>query len=198
MQNFKDKLFNYEANPPESIWDSIASELDDGDKKVMQMPGLRRRSRVLFYSLTAAASLIIIFLSSLFFEKTTKRNTDQATASVNKNYESRFKFVKTKDSLNNITLEDIIKSSKNKSALAQKRGNTQKKYITIAGPGGQPVKISAKVATLIVSADNDYPPKPVWDKRINRWKQIMLSSTLSPTATNLLDITELSTMRGDN
>ncbi|MEO8109270.1 MAG: hypothetical protein ABI594_04525 [Ginsengibacter sp.] len=198
MQNFKDRLFNYEANPPESIWDSIASELDSGDQKVMQMPGLRKRSRFLFYSLTAAASLIIIFLSSLFFEKTAKKSADQATTLVNKNYDNRSTVVRAKDSLNNITLEGIIKSSKNKSALAQTQIGKQKKYITIAGPGGQPVKISSKVATLIVSADNDYPPKAIWDKRINKWKQIMLSSTLSPTATNLLDIAELSSMRGDN
>lgn len=198
MQNFKDKLFNYEANPPESIWDSIASELDAGDQKIIQMPGLRKRSRFLFYGLTAAASLIIIFLSSLLFEKPAEKNADQATISVNENYDSHSKLLRAKDSLNNITLEGIIKSSKNKSALAQTQIGEKKKYITIAGPGGQPVKISSKVATLIVSADNDYPPKPVWDKKINKWKQIMLSSTLSPTATNLLDIAELSSMRGDN
>ncbi|MDQ6761755.1 MAG: hypothetical protein M3015_03895 [Bacteroidota bacterium] len=196
MQNFKDKLFNYEANPPKNIWDNIAFELDAGDKKVIQMPGLRKRSRFLFYGLTAAASLIIIFLSSLFFEKTGKKNDEQTASSVDKIYNSPSK-LPAKDSLNNVTLEGIIKSSKNKSTLAQKQSQ-QKKYITIAGPGGQPIKISSKVATLIVSADNDYPPKPVWDKKINKWKQIMLSSTLSPTATNLLDIAELSSMRGDN
>lgn len=197
MQNFKDKLFNYEANPPANAWNNIAAELESGDQKVIQMPGLRKRSRLLFYGLTAAASLVIIFLSSLFFEKSGKKNDGLAVSSVNKNYDSSSK-LRDKDSLNNITLEDIIKSSKDKSSLAQKRSGQQKKYITIAGPGGQPVKISSKVATLIVSADNDYPPKPVWDKKINRWKQIMLSSTLSPTATNLLDIAELSSMRGDN
>ncbi len=198
MQNFKDKLFNYEANPPESIWDSIASELDAGDQKIIQMPGLRKRSRFLFYGLTAAASLIIIFLSSLLFEKPAEKNADQATISVNENYDSHSKLLRAKDSLNNITLEGIIKSSKNKSALAQTQIGEKKKYITIAGPGGQPVKISSKVATLIVSADNDYPPKPVWDKKINKWKEIMLSSTISPTATNLLDIMQLSSVRGNN
>ena len=197
MQNFKDKLFNYEANPPADLWESIAAELDADDQKVIQMPGLRKRSRFLFYGLTAAASLVIIFLSSLFFQKSNKKDGSLGSFSLNKNYDSSSK-LQDKDSLNNIALEDIIKSSKNKSALVPKRHGQHKKYFTIAGPGGQPVRISSKVATLIVSADNDYPPKPVWDKRINKWKQIMLSSTLSPTATNLLDIAELSSMHGDN
>lgn len=197
MQNFKDKLFNYEANPPANVWDNISAELDAGDQKVIQMPGLRKKSRLLFYGLTAAASLVIIFLSSLFFEKSGQKEDSLAVSSVNKKYDSSSQ-LRDKDSLNNLTLEDIIKSSKNKSAQAQKQTGQQKKYITISGPGGQPVRISSKVATLIVSADNDYPPKPVWDKKINKWKQLMLSSTLSPTATNLLDIAELSSMRGDN
>ncbi len=197
MQNFKDKLLNYEAEPPKGAWDNIASELNDGNQKVIQLPGLRKRSRFLFYGLTAAASLVIIFLSSLFFEGGGRKNDEQVVSSVKKNYDSLAK-TQTKDSLNNVALEGIIRSNKTNTTLAQKPNGEQKKYITILGPGGQPVKISSKVATLIVSADNDYPPKPVWDKKINKWKQLMLSSTLSPTATNLLDIAELSSMLGDN
>ena len=71
---------------------------------------------------------------------------------------------------------------------SQKKTGQSKKYITIAGPEGQAVKISPKAATLILSADNDYPPNPVWNKKINKWKQIMLSNTMSPTSTSLVDI----------
>ncbi len=197
MQNFKDKLLNYEPEPPKGLWDNIAAELNNSDQKVIQLPGLRKRSRFLFYGLTAAASLVIIFLSSLFFEKDGKKNDDQAFSFVKKNDDSLAK-MQDRDSLNNVALEGIIRSNKTKTTLFQKQSGEQKKYITILGPGGQPVKISSKVATLIVSADNDYPPKPVWDKTINKWKQLMLSSTLSPTATNLLDIAELSSTHGDN
>ncbi len=197
MQNFKDKIYNYQSPPPDNIWGKIVADLDAGEQKVIQLPGLRKRSRFLFYGLTAAASLIIILISSLFFKKEVKNPDRQMVSSTPRNHDSLMK-QGTKDSLNNITLESIIQSSKDKSLTTPKKGGQQKKYITIAGPGGQPVKISSKVATLIVSADNDYPPRPVWDKKINRWKQIMLSSTLSPTATNLIDIVELSSMRSDN
>jgi hypothetical protein len=109
----------------------------------------------------------------------------------------------SKDSikLNNETLENIIKTSKDKNATAQTNSNTiskVKKYITIAGPEGQPVRISPKVATLIESADNEYPPKAVWNKKIEQWKKIMLTSTLSPTSTNLLDIVQASPSTIDN
>ncbi len=88
---------------------------------------------------------------------------------------------KVKDSLltNNKTLEAIIKSSKNKNQLVKNYESPEtkvKKYITIEGPECQPVKISSKVATLIESADNEYPPKAVWNKKIDKWKQIMLST----------------------
>ena len=66
------------------------------------------------------------------------------------------------------------------------------------GPEGQPVKISTKAATLIVSADDEYPPKPVWNKKIEKWKQIMLSSTLSPTSTNLLEIVQVPSSSDNN
>jgi hypothetical protein len=110
---------------------------------------------------------------------------------------------KIKDSLyqNNKTLAAIIKSTKDKNLLANNTNNpllNSKKYITIEGPGGQPVKISSKAATLIVSADNEFPPKPVWSKKIEKWKRIMLSSTFSPTSTSLLDIAQITSGIGTN
>lgn len=192
MQNFKNKLYNYETPPPEGIWSNIVEQLDE--EKVIKMPGLRRRSKFLFYGLTAAASLIIIFMSSLFFNKPqeTIPGAQNAVLSVDMNLSQQ-----TKDSinLNHQLLETIINSPKDKKLLASnnvKHEGLIKKYITIAGPEGQPVKISPKVATLIVSADNEYPPKPVWNKTIDKWQQIMLTSTLSSTSTNLMDIMQLS------
>ncbi len=199
MQNFKQKVYDYESTPPKSIWDDIVAELDNSEKKVVQIPLFRKRSKFIFYGLTAAASLIIIFISSLFFEKKNIKKGDQQVASSPSKNKDMAANKGLNDSLNNKTLKSIIQSSKDKSLTGNKiSASIEKKYITIAGPEGQPVKISSKVATLIVSADNDYPPKPVWDKKINKWKEIMLSSTISPTATNLLDIVQLSSMRADN
>lgn len=194
MQNFIEILYNYEAEPPEEIWDNINAELDDNTQQKILKPGLRRRSKFIFYGLTAAASLIIIFLSSVLFNKSRENQQVKSAASVTELQQDNLVSKKIKDS-NNKILEDIIKSAKDKNSIVQLYENTSsnvKKYIIIAGPEGQPVKISPKVATLIESADNEYPPKPVWNKKIDKWKQIMLSSTLSPFTTNLLDIVQLS------
>ncbi len=194
MQDFKEKLFNYEPEPPVEIWQNINAELDSNSQKILSIPGLRKKSKFIFYGLTAAASLIIIFISSVLFNKQEKNQQVKPSVSITELHPDNVVSKKVKDS-NNKILEDIIKSSKDKNLIVQRYENpllNVKKYIIIAGPEGQPVKISPKVATLIESADNEYPPKPVWNKKIDKWKQIMLSSTLSPFTTNLLDIVQLS------
>ena len=190
MQNFKDRLYNYKVTPPEEIWDNISSELARSEQHIPTI-GLRRRSRFIFYAVTAAASLIIIFISSLIFNK----SGENSESSLSKLQQATDQQIKDSLYLNNKTLKAIIESTKDKNLLAKNNDNPllrDKKYITIKGPEGQPVKISSKAATLIVSADNEFPPKPVWSKKIEKWKQIMLSSTFSPTSTSLLDIAHLS------
>ena len=180
MEDFKNKLLNYQETPPADIWNKISDELND--EKITQIPGLRRKSKFLFYSLTAAASLVIILLSTVLFNK---KKEDRSVAKVPAKVEQSAQTNKDSIELNQQMLEKIIETP-DKQLLAS--NFHQKKYITIAGPEGQPVKISAKAATLIVSADDDYPPKPVWNKKIDKWKKIMLSNTTAPTATNLVDI----------
>ena len=200
MQNFKERLYNHEATPPPEIWDNISAELDNKSSKLLPMRGLRRRSKFIFYGLTAAASLIIIFVSSVLFNKSGDNIKSKVLPSLQADNIAAQK-VKDSLNLNNKTLEAIIKSSKDKNLLAKNYENSSskvKKYITIAGPQGQPVKISSKVATLIESADNEYPPKPVWNKKIEKWKQIMLNTTISLTSTSLLDIAQLSASIDNN
>lgn len=181
MEDYKNKLLNYQETPPADIWNKISNELND--EKAIQIPGLRRKSKLLFYGLTAAASLVIIFLSTVLFNK---NEEDKSIAKAPANIEQTATTNKDSIELNQQMLEKIIETP-DKKLLASNFRNP-KKYITIAGPEGEPVKISAKAATLIVSADNDYPPKPVWNKKIDKWKKIMLSNTSTPTATNLVDI----------
>ena len=199
MQNFKERLYNHETTPPPEIWDNISAELDK-NSKLFPKPGLRRRSKFIFYGLTAAASLIIIFISSVLFDRSGEENSKNSPRSLQTDNMAAQK-VKDSLNLNNKTLEAIIKSSKDKNLVAKNYENSPlkvKKYITIEGPEGQPVKISSKVATLIESADNEYPPKPVWNKKIEKWKQIMLNSTLSLTSTSLIDIALLATSIDNN
>lgn len=189
MDNFKDKLYQLEVTPPPDMWSKIEASLDD--EKVIQLPGIRKRSTFLFYGITAAAAIVILLISGIFFSKDKKIQTVAQVQPVTQ--KQPLTPVINKDSIvqNQEILESIIKTKKNKNLIAavtpRKEGG-KKEYITIAGAEGQPVRISKKAATLIISADDEYPPKAKWDKQIDEWQQIMLDNTLSPTPTNLMDI----------
>ena len=193
MQNFKNKLYNYETPPPDDMWSKISGELDE--QKVVQLKGWRGRSKFIYYGATAAAALIIIFVSSIFLNKNSKEFSPQENSKNGSYFSSA-----TVDSINQNyqLLEKIINTPEDKKLIASNNVAADgfvKKYITIAGPQGQPVKISAKVATLILSADKEYPPKPVWNEKIDKWQQIMLSNTFSPTSTGIMDMIQ---MAGNN
>lgn len=187
MENFKNKLYNYEAQPPEHLWDNIAKETQN--KKVIKMP-LHSRSKLFFYSATAAASIVVILFASLFI-KHQRQNNFQSVQQENSTLLAK----KIKDSiqLNQKILESIIQNPKEKEEIIseKKLKNLGKKYLTVAGPEGQPVKISPKVATLIVYADKEFPPRPIWSNKICKWQEIMLSSTISPTSANLVDLIQV-------
>lgn len=187
MQDFKNRLYHYETPPPEEIWEHIAEELQN--EKVINLQ-MHRKSKFLFYGATAAASVLIILTGSLFFKKYKESN------SVSK-IETKQEFLaqKIEDSINQNQkiLESIIHNAQEKKEIISKNlsENKSKKYLTVANPEGQPVKISPKAATLIISADHEFPPKPVWNKKINKWQKIMLASTISPTSVSLIDFIQL-------
>lgn len=190
MQGFKNKLYQYETPPPEEIWDHIADEL--ANQKVIAIHG-HRKNKFLFYGATAAASIVIIFLGSVFLKKNSSPITTAKRAAAKEN---QLLAEKIKDSitLNQKILKSIINNPQEKREIVSKESNPDintKKYLTVAGPEGQPIKISPKVATLIISADNEYPPKPVWSKEIRKWQKIMLSSTIPPTSANFVDMVQL-------
>ncbi len=187
MQEFKNKLYNYEALPPKELWHHIDKELQNS--KVIKIPAYKK-SKNFYYLAIAAASLIIIFIGSFFFKKDNSGSNPGDVSTV-----VTISPEKIKDSmaLNHKILESIIHSSKEKHEIVLNdlnAANLPKKYITVAGPEGQPVKISPKVATLIIAADNEFPPKPTWSKKVNKWQKIMLSSTISPTSAGLADLVE--------
>ena len=189
MENFKEKLYDYQITPPTDIWSKIETGLDD--QKVIELPGLRKKSTYLFYGLTAAAALVILLISGIFFTK--EKNTAPLAQVQPEKQMLRSVPQINKDSIeqNQEILESIINTKSNKNFIASvkpEKVNGKKEYITISGPEGQPVRISRKAATLIISADDEYPPKAKWDKQIDEWQQIMLGNTLSPTPTNLMDI----------
>ncbi|MEO8820920.1 MAG: hypothetical protein ABI267_08915 [Ginsengibacter sp.] len=188
MQDFKNKLYNYETPPPEEIWNRISEEMPS--EKVINIAG-HRKSKFVFYAAAAAISLVIIFLGSLFFKNNKNFDSHDNVAT----RENTISPQKMKDSmiLNQKILESIIHSPKEKKEIVSndlKETNIHTKYLTIEGPDGKPVKISPKVATLIIYADKEFPPRPVWSDKICKWQQIMLSSTVSPTSAGLADLVQ--------
>ncbi len=187
--DFKEGLYNYEATPPGEIWSNISKELNQPVDKVISLSTAKKRSKIFLYIGSAAASVIIILAGFIFLNKPSK---NQLPGSSNIAAQSNLPAKKIQDSiqLNSKILNEIISSAEDKNLLALNYEYSLKgrKYLTVAGPEGRPVKISPKAATLIESADNEFPPKPVWSKKVDKWQQIMLSSTLSPTSANLPDI----------
>ena len=65
-ENFKTRLYHHEETPPEGVWESIANELDKGQKLVyMNVSPPARKS---FSSpVLVAASVILIIVASIFY-----------------------------------------------------------------------------------------------------------------------------------
>lgn len=188
MQTFQDRLYHYEATPPEKTWDEIADKLYN--EKVVDLHR-HGKLRLLYYGIAAAASVILLFLGSLFFNNDKPSSLAGNEIQFKKSNNLSTREIKDSIQLNQQILNSIINSPEEKKEIVSNNfdlGKTLKKYLTIEGPSGEPVKISPKVATLILYAGNEYPPKPIWSNEIKKWQKIMLNTTVSPTSASLLDM----------
>ncbi len=201
MQNFKDKMYNYEVTPPTESWDIIVAELakvKSGNRLIA-----KKINKAFYYGMAAAAGVVIILFSLTFWvDNSNKKSNEASVASSNLNHQTRNnhpenllnaddkitipKYNSEKEILGN----NAIVKNKNKVIDPAVTSNT-KKYIMITGPQGKPVKISSKAATLIVSSDEQNPSKPVWNDKVNKWKDIMKDKILAPTTASFLDIVGL-------
>jgi hypothetical protein len=188
MQNLKDKMYNYEVKPPLESWQTIADALDKDERGSSQLS--KKRSKIFYFSVSIAAVAGFVIFGLIFWNYNGSKNTNEVTTAssekINNNASPRFD---EKITVPKITSDEV--SDKKAANENNTKSETNSKYITISGPQGQPVKISAKVATLIVSSDNQTPPKPVWSSKVKKWKDIMNANVLAPTAGNFLDIVEL-------
>ncbi|MEO6330515.1 MAG: hypothetical protein ABIO55_16385 [Ginsengibacter sp.] len=195
MKSLKDKMYNYEVTPPSDSWQIISTALDGESAYPM-----KKKNTFFYLGLTAAAVAILIFSVFIFFDNSDKMvtgtlvqssNNRISDANINQNAaDDKITVPKTNEMDNNL----ISHANENKYNRELDNSGSEpgiKKYITISGPQGQPVKISAKVASLIVSSDDQYPPNAVWSDKVKKWKDIMKANTLAPTTANFLDIVEL-------
>ena len=217
MEEIKNKMYNFETTPPEGVWNSIVLKLDDNEAKVI--PLATRRSKSFTYM--AAASVVALLFCLIFFINrfsnsandeyvtlTSNENTPQDSANITnvimtvpieekpviKNN------IENSESLTQTKLQKDISNQKQKKGEFQNTGktdnnliaaNTPSRYITIQGPQGQSIKVSSKMATLIDSSETKVSSKPIWDKKIDEWRERMKVNTLAPTPGNFLDIVEL-------
>ena len=210
MEDVENKMYNYETPPPDGVWESIAAELDTNEARVIPMG---KKKNKIFYFAAAAASVAIIIFCVIFFTNRSATSNEHLTSStqikndsvaknnviitvptdervtVKKNTEVKHKIQKEVQDQNQQDQNTATKNTDNvdKDALAS---NTST-YITVEGPQGQPVKINSKMATLIDSTESKPSSKPIWNKKINEWREIMKANTLAPTPGNFLDIIEL-------
>lgn len=214
-------MYNYEATPPEGVWKAIAAELDGNEAKVIPMNPKKNKR---FYYM-AAASVLIILLGIIFFTNrySKKEYEQQATSSQkdsgsNNNNDHLIMTVPTEEKAtakNTVENNELVAQNKtqkggpnqkpdkdainnNDSAYNNLIASNASRYITIEGPQGQPVKVSSKMASLIDSSETKTASKPIWNKKINEWKEIMKGNTLAPTPGNFLDIVELTKSLKDN
>ena len=210
MDDIKNKMYNYETTPPAGVWETIAAELDADQGKVM--PITKRNNKTLYY-LAAAAVAIILFCLVIFtteFSKSTDEklitSSENKSDTLNNNVlitvptDEKNTVKDNNESQNqNISKKNRPDKKQNKVAIENKKStednqltsNSSSRYITIEGLQGQPVKVSSKMATLIDSSETKTASKPIWNKKINEWREIMKVNTLAPTTGNFLDIIEL-------
>lgn len=177
METVNEKLYHFEETPPQEVWTKISERLSGS--RVVPMTQ-RKKIRLVAFITSSAAVVILVLINFIFLNKPGDRQLAAIPQKVDSNYME----------MNNELLETIInapaseKLSESKNVVSE--GFMQ--YFTVRGPEGEPVKISPKVATLILSADKAYPPRPVWDKKINEWQKIMLTNNIAPTSANLIEI----------
>jgi hypothetical protein len=81
--------------------------------------------------------------------------------------------------------------------------NDSSKYITVAGPNGDAVKVSSKMSALtayIADDKNDSSAtaaatntdQSFWRSKFKTWRDKMSQNTITPSLTNFMDIVELS------
>lgn len=177
MDNLKKKLFNYAVAAPDDSWANIINGLNETNTV---SPHPRKISP---YLIPVAAAFLILIFGTIFFIDQKYPATQIAKRTSDQSEKSMASF-----------------SSPDTNLLANYKKGPQvrsNRYITIASVDGNPVKISSKAASLIVSSDNQYPPKTVWSAKVNRWKTKMLTNPVTPTTANFLDIADLTEVLTD-
>ncbi|MCO6496119.1 MAG: hypothetical protein J5I50_00515 [Chitinophagaceae bacterium] len=189
MKTVQEKLYHFEETPPADMWDAISEKLDSG--KVVQMHK-RNRVRTIALLTAVAAAVVLLLINFVFVSNNSDPQTVQTASTTGITTPA------TNIEKNNEVLENIINAPVNQKLLAGKLDSGQQ-YLIVSGPEGEPVRISPKAATLILSADGEFPPKPKWNKQVDQWQKIMLNNNMSSSPVGLMEmLMEMSEYEGNH
>lgn len=215
MNDLKNRIYNYETTPPQGVWEDIIAELDRNEAKII--PLSKKNNHTVYY--VAAASVTVILFCILFFTNKNSKSDEFVLSETNNDSALNNNLmtipIEEKSTVNNIDTAVLLAQNKGQKGGPNQKiiktdnslnisdsnllsNNINSRYMIIEGPQGQPVKVSSKMALLIDSAETKDASKPIWNKKINEWREIMKGNTLAPTPGNFLDIVELTKSLKDN
>src|SRR5436190_17532929 len=79
MRSLKDKMYNYEVNPPSESWELITTALDNG--KTNDLSSSKKRGRLFYYSFGVAAAIAVFIFSLIFWNN----NNDKKANGISSN-----------------------------------------------------------------------------------------------------------------
>jgi hypothetical protein len=220
MSDIKNRMYNFETPPPDGIWDAIAADLDRNEAKVIPISS-KKKNYTFYYIAAASVGIILFCLILFTNRShnsnpqlatgpyEVKKDNASNNDSTNNTVMMTVPIEEKPNTKNNTNPDNSLAPNKAQKELPNKKqtkeeakksfstdneliaSNSPAKYMTIEGPQGQPVKVSSKMALLIDSSETKIASKPIWNKKINEWREIMKGNTLAPTPGNFLDIMEL-------
>ncbi|CAN5257370.1 hypothetical protein BH09BAC2_BH09BAC2_00400 [soil metagenome] len=158
--DFKNRMYNYEVAPPAAAWNAIEAAISE-PAKVITMHKKTGRTTSFFYSLAAAAVVLFMLVNVFFWIQSPSKNNHSLAINNDSSAKTEIPVAHTENGTTSVL----------------------KKYVIIENAEGKQVKVSKKVAAIIATPDKS-PKKAVFNKKVEEWKTIMLTST----TTSIFDI----------
>lgn len=112
--NWQNKIFNYEETPPKGAWGNIAKMLDEtDDKKEITTPIAKKTTKIIYWRIAAAASIIAVIATTAIWINAGTKNTEPVLANVTVNKISQDPSIKAETPL----AFETVKSSKTSSEI---------------------------------------------------------------------------------
>lgn len=170
---FQEKFKDFEANPPEEMWNRIASELDKKDKK-------RPFMIPLWFKIAGVAALVAIVAAGFLYTRDT--NTDEEPAIVNRPISPSSNDEKRKESGSQLTNSDeqgaMNTDSSEENSKNEARNSGINSHSAIAGQG----ETSSPNQKTDQSASNDQNTEIINQPKQHNEKNALVANDKDPTS----------------